>query len=52
MFRLLLHHDDVIRTARLILDDDLDYSLYEEEEIIAGESFQRVCGGSGGLMED
>jgi len=52
VFRLLLHHDDVIRTARVILDDDLDYSLYEEEEITAGESFQAFAEDQVALWKD
>ena len=43
VFRLFLHHDDVIRIAQSILDDELDYEAYETEEIITGESFQRFA---------
>lgn len=43
VFRLSIHHDDVIRTAQSVLDDEIDYELYEKEEIITGESFQEFA---------
>ncbi|SOC22754.1 AAA domain-containing protein [Ureibacillus xyleni] len=43
VFRLSLHHDDVIRIARTIVDDDLDYELYQTEEIETTESFEQFA---------
>ncbi|MDR4985657.1 AAA family ATPase [Bacillus cereus] len=51
VFRLSIHHDDVIRTAQSVLDDEIDYELYEKEEITTGESFIEFAEQQGDLWK-